>query len=318
MLVVGSAMGLGEILCQQFEFGNLPAKYLTLKELDWKNQQLANQQLESLSPTIVVNFLPLDILDSTLAESASILQVNEYLIKACESSSVIVLQLSSTVVFTDGDKKAYDETDAPNTQDEFGKLVLQCEEVLQKRIEKHLLLRFSWLIDAQGDNVFTRALQELNQTQSLQVNPNVKGAPLWVDDALRVLLSLVRQLLSGSENWGVFHYGSADPCSEKEFGQQLIDTLKELQPEQNYRLNLIDADGQQKSSAVLKCRRIRNNFGIHGRTWRQGLKYRIQYWLEGRWLIADSEANENGKNNQPADDYLNKTSSASIVGTDIS
>ncbi len=288
MLIVGSAMGLGETLCQQFEFGNLPCEHLLGDELAWTDQNSANQAIKKLKPTIVVNALPLDLLDADTATRGRILENNHFLLTACQAKSIIVLQLSSASVFKGGDKKAYDDTDKPCAEDPLGKQLRQCEKAVQSQIEKHLLLRFGWLIDAEGDNLFTRNLQELYSNQSITVDPSVKGVPLWMDDALRVVLSLVRQLLAGSDNWGVFHYGSADPCSAKEFAQQLIEILNELTPEIDYQLESVPIAKQLKNSEVLKCRRIRNNFGVHGRTWRQGLKYRVQHWLEGRWLANES------------------------------
>ena len=178
------------------------------------------------------------------------------------------------------DKKSYDENDKPLKHNALSEMMYHCEQCLSPDYGQWMLLRLTDIIHTEGDNIFTHCLGRLIANRRIEADSSVRFAPIWLDDALRVSATLVRQLLSGAENWGVFHYGSADPCSEREFAQQIVESITALKKDWTAQLVSVPSDKQGKVSTVLKCRRVRNNFGVHGRTWRQGLKARIQFWLD--------------------------------------
>lgn len=283
-------MGLGEALYQQFELGNLPVTHLLIDQLRWRDLSRFKQQILNAGPAVVVNALPLDLLQVDAQQWPDYVACTRHLAQICQQNDFRLLQLSSAQVFEAGDKKAYDETEKPVVVSAIGKHLFECEKPLlaalesgqgeSEQAEHWMLLRLAWLINTEGDNYFNRYMSQLFTSHRVEVDPSIRGAPVWLDDALRVVATMVRQLLSGAENWGVFHYGSADPCTEKEFAQQIAENLEELLPDLSLDILSMASNDQQKVSAVLKCRRIRNNFGVHGRTWRQGLKARIRFWLD--------------------------------------
>ncbi len=272
-------MGLGDALYQQFELGNLPVYQFSIQQLRWRDTADLQQQLLKHKPTLILNALPLELLQADQPEQ-DIVSCSKKVSEFCRQHSIKLLQLSSALVFAGGDKKAYDESEKPQVNTELGRALVACEEALTGDFEHWMLLRLTSVINTHGDNLFTHYLRELVMRGAVEVDPSVRLAPIWMDDALRVTATMVRQSLAGAENWGVYHYGSADPCSEKEFAQQLIDSIGELKPGWSAEPIAIAIEDQKKTSSVLKCRRVRNNFGVHGRTWRQGLKARIQFWLD--------------------------------------
>jgi dTDP-4-dehydrorhamnose reductase len=282
VLILGSAMGLGEALYQQFELGNLPASHVLVSQLHWRDPAELQQQILQIKPSLVVNVLPLDILETSESQGSDLVACTRRLVQTCQRHSIKVLQLSSATVFEAGDKKAYDENEKPCVSSVQGKALLACEESFSQEFEQWILLRLAWLINTDGANLFTECMQALTARGTMEADPNVRVAPVWLDDALRVVATLVRQVLAGAENWGVFHYGSADPCTEKEFAQQIAESLAELKPDWSLEIASKPIEDQKKISSVLKSRRVRNNFGVHGRTWRQGLRARIQFWLDSQ------------------------------------
>ena len=283
VLILGSAMGLGEALYQQFELGNLPASQFNFEKLVWREAKTFRQQILKSTPSLVVNALPLDLLQADVMRCKELTTCIEAALGICQAAEIKILQLSSAAVFADNDKKSYDETEKPQPLgSSIGKNLLICEEALSGDPESSLLLRLADILNTDDDNNFTRWVSELIHQEKIFVDPSIRMAPIWLDDALRVVASLVRQILSGAENWGVFHYASADPCTQREFVQQLADSLADIKPGFAVQIVNTPADQQQKQSSVLKCRRIRNNFGVHGRTWRQGLKSRLKFWLDSQ------------------------------------
>lgn len=280
VLIVGSAAGLSHALFQQFELGNLPTEFLPGDAIQWHSKSEAFTQLSQIKPTLLFNALPLDSDSSSSADWEALVNRTQWLGEYCLEHSVKLVQLSSADVFANNNKKAYDENEIPEPTTSLAKQLLACEQAVPEALSEKIILRLAWMLNTHGGNLFTTILSTLVNEKTLAVDQSKKGAPIWLDDALRVCGTVVRQILAGADNWGILHYASADPCSEKELAQQILDSLSDIQDVSDLKLEAIPAAEQVKSSAVLKCRRVRNNFGVHGRTWRQGLKSRIQFWLD--------------------------------------
>jgi dTDP-4-dehydrorhamnose reductase len=77
------------------------------------------------------------------------------------------------------------------------------------------------------------------------------------------------------------HYCSSDACTEVEFAEQVIHMLRQQDllksdPELLVEDQLSDTE---PVSAVLSCRRARDNFGVQARSWRPSLLPMIKQWI---------------------------------------
>jgi dTDP-4-dehydrorhamnose reductase len=156
-------------------------------------------------------------------------------------------------------------------------------ESLVAAIDKTMIMRCSWLIDLEVSGLLDVMLPSLLAGQSLVVSDHHFGTPVNCKFLARVALAVVQQLLTGAENWGVFHVHSADNCSEAEFCDHVIRALqKELDKE--YSFPGIASRGDESSlmvgCALLLGRRCTDDFGIQLPTWRRGFSKILRRWLE--------------------------------------
>jgi dTDP-4-dehydrorhamnose reductase len=94
-----------------------------------------------------------------------------------------------------------------------------------------------------------------------------------------VVVAMVRQVLCGADNWGLYQYVSSDICSELEFVQELAAILQETGDFRGAIVEPAEQDALQ-GSAVLGNQRLLDNFGVKPRTWRQGLGETVRLWLK--------------------------------------
>lgn len=289
VFVVGPEKGLLAQVAQELEATNMAITFLPAEGVSWEDNAELEERFAREQPRFVLH--ETDIEDARLrsreadSDRAELVRRARLLGSLCARHGAPVMHLSSYYVFGGDTKSAYDESDPPAPLDSYGKFVVDLEEAFVTAVERHMILRFSWLIDTAGDNLFTRILRAMLDSQNLPVSPTRRGAPTWKSDARRVVCGVVRQVVSGAQNWGYFHYCSADPCIELEFAREVQETLAEIR---DFKGEVVARDDEDDSdhyplepaSAVLNSRRIRNNFGVHGRSWRQGLKAQINHWLE--------------------------------------
>lgn len=252
--------------------------------VDWRDAQAVAQYIDSTRPGLVINTLGwADRPDAQACEQLPVVAAN--LGRACQSGETAVVQFSSYRVFGPDNKSSHSERDEPDPQSESGSAWWAAEQALQASLEQRIVLRLSWAIAAQGDNLLTRLLEQCFSGQPLAVNTRLRGAPTALSDVARVVVGIVKQVACGAQNWGVMHYCSSDACSQSAFAERVLEVLEQLDalPEPPPVLERLDnLPDAEPVSAVLSCRRVRDSFGVQARAWDPTLVAMVKQWLHNR------------------------------------
>ncbi|MES2673900.1 MAG: sugar nucleotide-binding protein [Pseudomonadota bacterium] len=252
-------------------------------DLNWMDSGAVNLYIAALKPDVVVNTLGWG--DSLNAEQQALLPlVAANVAYACASLGVPLLHFSSYKVFGNDHKSSHSEKDVPAPLGSVGQAFFAAEQAIEHSSAKAVVLRLGWVIGSYGDNIFTRLLELICAQQAIQANTRLRGAPTLLSDVARVAVAVVKQIVSGAENWGVMHYCSGDALTEAEFGELLVQLLAQQQLlGQDVNFTLYDqVPADEPISAVLGCRRIRDGFGVQVRPWRPSLLPLVKQWFHHR------------------------------------
>jgi len=250
-------------------------------EISWGDVQSVRHYILQNRPSLILNNLGWGSLSSR-DKSTLLLSGTNNLAKVCAEIDIPLLHLSSHLVFGGENKTAYDESDRPSPFNDSGRAYLDAERAIEKWMQHFIVLRLSWVVGVEDDNLFGHLLSELSQGRNVEVSAARRGAPTFVADVARVVVAIVRQVLCGAENWGVMHYCSSEPCTEVELAQQLASLLQELGQPCGQISEHTDESQELVASAVLNGRLCRDSFGIQARSWRQGLAAVIQNYLSNQ------------------------------------
>ena len=97
-----------------------------------------------------------------------------------------------------------------------------------------------------------------------------------MDDAARVILSVLKQLDCSAPLWGTYHYAGNEATTPLALGQAILGEASQLHtlavesPTAQAHAARPDA-GEEPQHAVLACKKILHTFGIKPRAWRSGL-----------------------------------------------
>ncbi|GAB1260679.1 sugar nucleotide-binding protein [Aurantivibrio plasticivorans] len=288
-----SETALGYQIADLLEQGNVPVLSPSPTEINWGDIKDVKNYFAVHQPQVVLCALPLGTELFLRTQDANVREVYRATLanvaQAASMNGSAVIFLSDYHVFGGEAKSSYSHSDEASPLDEFGRYVLSLEQLFAEHLEKFIVLRFSWLIDIVGDNLLTQTLKTIFDGGTLHANRRRRGSPTWQQDALRVIHGVLRQIMAGATNWGVFHYCSADSCSEYEFASEVHALLSDVYSVKG-QVESVDTGADvveghypgllEPASAVLACTRIKNNFGAHGRSWRQGLTASVNRWLE--------------------------------------
>lgn len=212
-------------------------------------------------------------------DQAAALNDTADLLEQLQKTPMPLIHLSSYQVFAGDKKRTHSEKDELGL-DSASSLV-QMENLVQQAKIPALILRTSWLIAAEGDNLLTRQLSALLQGRQLNVRAGLRGAPVSLHDLARVIIAVVKQIKCGAENWGVMHYCSSDHCSEEEFAEHLLHLLIQSQfLKSEPSIKLIDGEAVEAlPSAILSGHKLRDGFGIQPRSWRPNLLLMVKRFI---------------------------------------
>lgn len=280
LLLTDAVSHIGRALAHQLEF---ESHSLAVPEcLDWSDRKAVEQYVSHVKPDLVVNTVGWAELPSA-SEQSYMLASARSLSHVCAAADIPVVHLSSYRVFGGEVKSEYAFNDRPSPLGEEGRAFWDAETLFEQAGGRWIGLRLGWQIEAYNDNYLTQLLEALTAGEEVLVSTRHRVAPTDMLDSVRVIVAVIRQVLTGADNWGIMQYCSEDACTEAEFAGYVADILQDLQVLSG---SVVDVDGagvkwlKSPLSTVLKNVRLREAFGVQSRSWRTALKPMIRFWLE--------------------------------------
>ncbi|WP_263264732.1 NAD(P)-dependent oxidoreductase [Pseudomonas sp. RIT-PI-S] len=200
----------------------------------------------------------------------------ERLAELCQHHGIVLVEPSSYRVFDGARATAYSEKDEPLPLGVRGQALWRIEQSVRAICPQHVLLRFGWLLDDSPDGLLGRFLSRAEHASEVLLADDRRGNPTPVDDAARVILSVLKQLDCAAPLWGTYHYAGNEATTAVALGQAILAEAAGLRrlgvqtPTPQAHAARADA-AEEPQHAVLACKKILHTFGIKPRAWRAGL-----------------------------------------------
>lgn len=186
----------------------------------------------------------------------------------CSEFNTTLVHISTDFVFDGKKGRPYIESDEVNPLGVYGSTKLAGEIEIQKSVEKHYIIRTSWVYSQFGNNFMKTMLRLAKERDVIKVVDDQLGSPTNAVDLAEAIISIILNQNS-KQNYGVYHYSSEGECSWYEFARQIFDINNisiDLQP-------ISTADFPTPASrpkySVLNKSKIKKEFGLS-----------IPYWTD--------------------------------------
>ncbi|MCC5876759.1 MAG: dTDP-4-dehydrorhamnose reductase [Candidatus Sumerlaeia bacterium] len=225
VLVTGADGMLGsEVMRQLSADRQINAVAATIKTMDVTNLEQVRDFLQRERPTHVIHCAAYTQVDSAEKEALTAYKVNadgtKNLAFFCREQDVELIYLSTDYVFSGGKKSPYLETDRPDPINVYGMTKLLGETYCQVLLERHKVVRTSWLNGLGGDYTrnFIETMMRVSETRSTLslVNDQI-GRPTFTFDLARALVTLL-----DANSYGVFHVTNSGQCSWFELASEIF------------------------------------------------------------------------------------------------
>jgi dTDP-4-dehydrorhamnose reductase len=245
-----------------------------------RDKQVVTEVLEQSNPDFVVNTLGYNsvVVSEKKVDLCYLLNRDfvAILAQVCKEKDIPIIHLSSDHVFDGHYASGYSEDDQTIPLGIFGKSKWEGEEMLRKNLDKHLILRVSWLFSQWGENFLTNSILQARTHKEMYAADDRQGCPTSATDIARVIFAVILQLNDKADAWGTYHYCGAEVTTRYKFLEAIVNRAKQHELLATQELHCVTrselyANAERPASSVLNCKKLLRNFGVHQRPWREEL-----------------------------------------------
>jgi len=201
-------------------------------QLDITDQNQVNAVVALHQPDLIINAAAYTSVDKAESDAGTAYAVNElavaWLAQAAAQANIPLFHISTDYVFDGESTTPYKETDPVNPQSVYGASKLAGEQVLATTLNKHIILRTSWVFGVQGNNFVKTMLRLAKERDELSVVADQHGCPTSAISIAQVLWQLAENYKQDkSLPWGIYHFSNAPACTWHEFAMEIFQQAKE-------------------------------------------------------------------------------------------
>ena len=169
-------------------------------ELDLLDLDKTRHFVRSLRPQIILNAAAYTAVDAaeSARDFAQVLNVRvpELLAEEAANCRATLVHYSTDYVFDGWKRTPYDESDATNPLNVYGKTKLGGEEAIRQSGVSHLIFRTSWVYATHGKNFLRTILRLATQREELTVVSDQTGAPTRAKEIAEATTNILKANLS--------------------------------------------------------------------------------------------------------------------------
>jgi len=191
------------------------------EELELTTEAGAKNFILDKKPDIVAHCAAYTAVDKAESEAELALTVNgmgtRWVAEACREIGAKMIYISTDYVFGGDGKIPYEVHDEKKPVNVYGRSKLLGEDAVTAIVDKHFIIRTSWVFGINGNN-FIKTMLRLAQTRKkIQVVNDQIGSPTYTVDLAKLMADM-----AATEKYGVYHATNEGFCSWAEFAREIF------------------------------------------------------------------------------------------------
>lgn len=253
-------------------------------ELDISELNAVNKVVARFKPDIIVNAAAYTAVDRAEEDEKSAYAVNALgpsnLAKAANSSSAMLIHISTDYVFDGTSEQPYTEDGLTNPMSIYGKSKLLGEKAVAEECDDFVIIRTSWVFSEYGNNFVKTMLKLADKHSTLSIVDDQVGGPTYARDIAKAILSIVAKRQENTGTFiskGIYNFSGQPYVSWLEFAKTLFDSafteciIKEIPLLKGISTAAYNAPAFRPKNSRLDCEKIYRDFGIGQPSWQNAI-----------------------------------------------
>lgn len=252
------------------------------QELDISSESSLSKVIQEYQPDIIINAAAYTAVDKAEEEISQAFLVNEtavsYLAKFCSSYTIPLIHISTDYVFDGEASNPYPNDFPASPQSVYGKSKLAGENAIKSLLNRHIIIRTSWIFSEYGNNFVKTILRLATERDSLGVVADQFGCPTYAGDLASAIVKICEQVDSGKESWGTYHYCGSQETNWHQFAVAIINAANS---EKNIAINPITTEqfptlAKRPKYSVMDCNATLYTWDVNLSNWSQSLRHVVK------------------------------------------
>ena len=257
------------------------------RELDISNFQDFESKINIIKPDVIVNATAYKFVDLAEENETEAFKVNQdaldFISTFCNKLNIPLIHISTDFVFDGNSSQPYKEDDKVNPLNIYGKSKVGGEDVIKKNLDKHIIIRTSWVFSEIGSNFLKTILKLLETKKSISIVNNQIGSPTSANSISDIIMKILKIYSNNkSLKWGTYHFSGYPYCSWYEFANEISSQYLKFSGSLNC-ASLVPIDSNSYNSKALRpknsrlnCSKINKIFGFKQDDWKESLNIIIR------------------------------------------
>jgi len=191
-----------------------------------------NRALHAVQPDVIVNPAAYTAVDKAETERNAAFAVNSrapgMLAQLAAERGVPLIHYSTDYVYDGRKPTPYVEDDPTNPLSVYGTSKLDGEEEIRANLQRHVILRTSWVFSEHGTNFLKTMLRLGMERDTLNVVADQIGAPTPAHFIAQATATIIQRLQQGDAPFGTYHLASAGQTSWHGYAEFLLTNARRL------------------------------------------------------------------------------------------
>ena len=257
-------------------------KALGRDALDISDAAAVAQTVKAFCPDVIINAAAYTAVDKAESEPELAYAINvagpANLADAAAEVNALLIHISTDYVFDGTAHVPYFEGDETNPQGVYGQTKLDGEREVQRRCDRHIILRTAWVFSEYGNNFVKTMLRLGNERNELGVVADQVGCPTYAGDIATACLAIAQRVVEGNECYGIYHYAGDLAVSWHAFACAIFEEannsgLLSEKPKVNA-ITTTDypTPAARPAYSVMTGEKLVNDFGVPACDWENALR----------------------------------------------
>lgn len=220
ILVTGVKGQLGYDIVEECKGTNIEAIGVDVDEMDITNQDQVEKVIKSGDYGAVIHCAAWTAVDLAETEKEKCYAVNvsgtKYIAQVCKELDIPMMFFSTDYVF-DGQGENFFVEDSPKAAINYYGESKQLAEEIVEELEKHFILRISWVFGVNGNNFIKTMLKLAETRDELSVVSDQVGSPTYTADVAKLVVNMIK-----TTKYGVYHVTNEGECSWHQFACEIF------------------------------------------------------------------------------------------------
>jgi len=227
--IIGGSGQIARALFAEARAQGLDPVVLARPRIDLERPETLRPALVAVRPRVVINAAGWTTVDEAESAQARAHAVNAEspaeIARWCADAGAHMVHVSSDYVFDGLASRPYPPDHPVCPINAYGRSKAAGEALIRTHLDRHLIVRTSWIYDAAGTNFLTTMLRLAGERDDVTVVADQTAAPTYAADLAGGLLRMAMTALAGSDraHCGTFHLANSGATTWYGFAEAIFE-----------------------------------------------------------------------------------------------